>query len=708
MRLNRVLLLAATINIMIFALVFTISCSGDDGKNGKNGDNCIVEPDGNGWNVLCGDELVGRLQGPGDSQGAPGAPGSSGADGRDGSYCWLDGYDVRCGTGIGAGEVKGTLSACDIKSVNGNDYETQIVCSAANKVSLCDNIVFDPTKNFCKDDGHLDLIENNTGTCQDGTKYSKNSQYCGLKDAQAKKESPLPLCFGPANATKLRPNKPINAILDNAVSCAAAGGEYEGTTCYVSEWKDEYCQFVSPKLARIAGKDAEDGVDGYCGGKRYNEGKWEAKYCGYLQAAKSGYIKEAQTGLCDDFRSLVDPEFGLGPNSVAYGRGYCEVLIENKATNKTVYSEKLCDNLDKPNNGKWNGEYCGKTSATNENTKLYKGICDDGKGPHEFDYNGGYCTVTQANKVKGTTEYTTDWCRPGSGSGSSSTSASAKINEGSWKGEYCGYRNKNAEENTYKWDGLCDDGNASKKDQWNEDAYCQADRTGLTTLVTEVCEGDSARVNENEWKGEYCGFATATATEKTRLTGACSEGDGPNADVFGGGYCSANRKGELTYTTNFCGESGKVNEGEWKGEYCGFANATSSTADKVYDGICDDDNGPNESSFNAGYCQWKDETSTGTTLTNTLCGESKINEGSWKGEYCYSDDEVAVCTGGRVPVTDKKSTDPYTVRCKFTSRFVCADDNLGACDKDGCDDLGAGFVWDEAAFECRAAAPAPR
>jgi len=64
MRLNRVLLLAASFSFLIFAMVFTVSCSGDDGSKGDKGDPgtiCTVAPITGGYNVLCDGQIAGTL-----------------------------------------------------------------------------------------------------------------------------------------------------------------------------------------------------------------------------------------------------------------------------------------------------------------------------------------------------------------------------------------------------------------------------------------------------------------------------------------------------------------------------------------------------------------------------------------------------------------------------------------------------------------------
>jgi hypothetical protein len=766
MRLNRVLLLAATINILIFALVIT-SCSGDDGKNGKNGTGCYVREDGPGkWNVFCGDsdEPEGVLQGTGDLNGTNGA---NGTDGTDGTYCTLGtqttaGLSITCSNG-----TTGTLDACDAKNVGAQ--ELLISCGTNIKINICGGIVFDVSKKACPALGDLiDAVETE-GTCQDGKKYSTNTEYCGYASAAATaKRTKLTKCHytisngdqpneglaryvrtGLTGAdvseadkygTKLKCiaaggdavtnfiSTPGTEILDKCVfnqrndkalytstdDCYNAGGDVINSGSWSTNGKcifqgtNQYCRYTGPKLSHFPITSSER-----CAGATLNEGKWKGEYCGYLEkaAASSKSILKVQTGLCDDFDPDPTKLKNKGPNEDYFGAGYCTVTRDDKESGKTTFSDDFCGSgsKNKPNNLKWAKEYCGWTAPVMEadgitektpsrKEKVYADICDEGGGPQEAGYNKtNYCEVLFKDRFSGLTTVSTEPC-----------GKSGMPNKNTWQGQYCGYK-KNGDMQVYS--GICDDNVGPSQNEYNAAEYCQTKKDGKTFLSTTVCDiGEDKRINEREWKGEYCGFEDAEATETSKLTGACGDetDKGPNSESFGGGYCQAlDKKGNLEYTSAFCGESGKVNEGSWKGEYCGYESANSASADKVYTGACDLGGGPNADGFNAGYCRWTTETSIGTEFTDALCGTDKINEGEWKAEYCYADSKAAVCTGGRTPNTEKNSTDPFSVRCMFTNDpLVCSSSNLRFCDKDGCDDLGENYIWNEAAFECRELAEA--
>jgi len=773
MRLNRVLLLAATISMMMFALVFTISCSGDDGKNGANGKNCTAEPNSTGgWNVICegDDEPIGVLQGTGDRNGADGAPGQDGTPGKDGSFCILGnqtitGIEIKCN-----GEVKGNLDACTIENVQKQSWGTELLisCGKTTKISVCNGRIFDPIKKYCQStNGALGDAVDNTGKCQDGKTYSKSTQYCGYTSKTATKRTPLKKCTASGN----QPNEGTDntSTYSSASACIAAdgdavykqeyfqcwvggvnvgpsagGGDNSKTTetacksvnnsrvvyktvfdkCITNEWTAEYCKYYSPKsITEKAVVDSSYRCPALASGATVNEGKWQGQYCGYLEKANGkNLIQSVQTGLCDDFDdSSTGASAGKnkGPNEDAYGLAYCQVLWADKNKGTTTYSKDngvrngstgFCGvaSKNKINDGKWASQYCGYTkpeydkdnkpiAGTSKQEKIYTDICDDGNGPNKTAYNAGYCEVTYANRLSGSTTFQPTFC-----------GTSGKPNNNKWNWDYCGFKNKNSTSADRVYNqGLCGDGNGPSQNSWNPDEYCRArissdGKDSSTVLTTEACENGD-KVNIGSWKGEYCGYATETAEKTSRQTGGCTDDQGPNAEKFGGGYCKSDKDGITEYTSEFCGEDGTPNNGSWKSEYCGYENATSVTADKVLTGVCDNGIGPNESSFGAGYCRWTEETSKGTEWTDFLCGTDKVNEGSWKGEYCYSDLKPAVCTGGWLPNIDKKSTDPYTVRCTYTSTdLICSESNLAFCDKDGCEDLGAGFSWNEDAFECRA------
>jgi len=656
MRLNRVLLLAATINILIFALVLTISCSGENGARGNAGkEGCVVKENNDGnYDITCvidgEEEYVGTMW-------KNGVPGPQGPQGAAGENCWLgplssQGYEILCGS---AGTSKGYTSGCAIEIVDETASESTITCGK-NVVSLCGAIAFNPKEFLCTSSG---LVENSYEPAFCGTdkkEYNPAIQYCGWAKG------------------------------DDPADYEAYGTDFTGTTIYdicgpkgttpskpyEDDWSDDrYCRYYSKTEATIA----EDGLYDFCNGQRYNENSWKSQYCGFETATSAE--RKVLTGACDEQGDDGDTQ---GPNRIVFGQGYCEVQWDedNKKPKKTtVYSEALCGANGKPNDGKWKGEYCGHASASSPDgyrTKVWTGLCDDGKGPHYEKFNDGYCAVDFEKKALGKTELSEAFC---------DSARTLKPNEGSWKNEYCGV---DEEKKPVVYDGLCGDGSGPNQEEWNPKQYCVAtfDKRYETVLSdgSDACE-DGTKPNEGSFKYEYCGYAAKKTQDSktTKRTGGCDDGGGPDQDDFGAGYCTVtyddwiNKKG-TSYTDEYCGNgtgaANKMNEGSWKKQYCGYANKNSEEQDKVYSDMCDDGNGPFEDAYpatpqDAQYCSWESEDATGTSIATVGCGDNgtaRVNEGSWKGQYCFTGNSaVGTCTAGLVAITNAKSTDDPAIRC---------------------------------------------
>jgi len=664
MRLNRVLLLAATISMMMFALVFTISCSGDDGKDGKNGTSCTMQEEGSDWNIICGGEEVGTIHG------GDGKPGSNGTDGTDGDDCWLNrvgtSYEVRCGAGNG--QVKGNLDGCGLFTDEENKFLVTLTCGKS-EVNLCRNEIFDPTEDTCDENcsgsatscvisGGASVFKF-CGPANKAIKYNEKRQYCGYgKDDNEKYQIPA-------------------TVYNN---CGKPGDPMPNLTEYN---EDEYCRHMDSKTSKLAGLESGD----YCNGKPLNKDGWKTEYCGY--ASNEAKVKSVITGICDAPAESGGPQ---GPNEVAFGQGYCEVkwshrpiLKKGVIGNKTTYSENLCGTSEnnKPNNGTWKDEYCGYASGTSADgvrTKVYSGICDDTdsddaiKAPNMEGYNQGYCMADRGDTTKYTNE---NFCNE---------DPTKRPNDGKWKGEYCGYENETAAAAGKVYAGICDDDQGPNADGWNPKEFCEFDpSTGKTVRSENVCENGD-KINEYTWKSEYCGYGSKNATQTSKQVGVCDTGEGPNSVEFGGGYCTvppANRlTGKTEYTDEFCGTSGKVNEGKWNSEYCGYASGKSEDNDKVWKGACDDGDGKNKDEYGKeGYCQAASE-GAATTWSTNFCDavkkSGKYNEDGWKGQYCYPiNSGVNSCPAGMKQNISVASN--HTNRCVLPSTLErCNRDSLYA------------------------------
>ncbi len=221
MRLNRVLLLAATINILIFALVFTISCSnGDDGPRGKEGSHCTVDED---WNIVCDGDVVGALEGGNGPQGPKGAAGKAGDGCKLGDKVG-SGYQIICGA-AGSEEVKGTLEGCSVSFAG--DFEVDITCGS-NTVGICQGKTFDPETHYCyqvASSGSVEeLGEDSFGICN-GVRYNNKKQYCGFAEKDAEASTIYNLCRGANTTTDIEPNK--------------------------DQWNKEYCKFIQRVAAEM-------------------------------------------------------------------------------------------------------------------------------------------------------------------------------------------------------------------------------------------------------------------------------------------------------------------------------------------------------------------------------------------------------------------------------------------------------------------------
>jgi len=685
---NRVLLLAATINILIFALAFTISCSGDDGKNGKNGDSCTLTPheNDNDWDIVCGGKVVDQLH---DGDGASGTPGAQGPKGPNCSLSPKGGtLEISCEDG-----TIGTLESCGVTYLSSAEFAVK--CGVST-VYLCKGQKFEPTEQEC--DVTNGLKAANPQPCGDTT-YLPTRQYCGWGPNDTIAATPYDLCNGDRSITS-QPNE--------------------------NKYDAEYCMFTSAKTAI---NSATAGIRAYCNGAPINKDFWAGEYCGWSDDA---IVKGVLKGICD--QPLDNSESAIatlqangpsdanpqGPNQLVNGQGYC---VATKNGVKTQYSNDLCgtSSKNKPNEGTWKGQYCGYGPDAETRTVVYDStgtdrLCDDTdfsnpepeeriKAPHYKAYNDGYCGVTFEDRKKGTTKLLRTFC------GEDKTK---KPNELKWKNEYCGAASVEDEDNSKLYaGGLCDDGKGPNQSGWDPDQYCRAVKyvsesggiltldSVVTVLSTDIC-GNGSRINEGSWKAEYCGYNGEDAEESIVLLGACdynpSASDpalaaslrGPYSEDYKAGYCqvgppSSNPKVLSKYVKisaeTTCGNGEKINEVpiptapglpvvKWAGEYCGYdvAKDAPTFADaktKKKTGACGDGSGPDAGGKNDGYCSYASAEATYTTLSRTYCDAGKasvttpsvkINETAYKNEMCFDADYAkGTCIAGNYAVTAAKS-----------------------------------------------------
>jgi len=152
-------------------MVFTISCSGDDGKNGTDGVSCnaVTIPDV-GYDIQCGGVSKGTLY----FTGQKGDPGADGKDGKDGEGLPAGACYVAPASGVwhaycrdAAGEFQdaGSLGSeaptdpnnpippsggCLVRQEDPyNSYEIKIACDSSDPIYLCNGRVFSKTTYVC-------------------------------------------------------------------------------------------------------------------------------------------------------------------------------------------------------------------------------------------------------------------------------------------------------------------------------------------------------------------------------------------------------------------------------------------------------------------------------------------------------------------------------------------------------------------------------
>jgi len=694
MRLNKILLLAATINILIFALAFTISCSsGDTGNAGKDGNHCIVDDD---WYIICNGDKKNPLGPLVAGNGTPGLPGNPG---KQGDGCWLGdktdtGYEILCGSVGSAGEVKGTLDGCSVTYKS--KFEIDIVCGSA-ALGLCNGVPFNPDSSFCSqtasDATVITLDDSQFEWCGD-VRININKQYCGHSknedaEAQAQASTVYDICGYDKSNTPIKPNK--------------------------DSWDYQYCQYTDEKIARLAG--SADGTD-YCEGNldsgAVNKDYWKKEYCGWPD--KSNKRKVLQ-GVCDspgDAITGYDDASGeytttkaYGPSEVAAGQGYCEVkwadrngvTVNGKKTYKTTYSENLCGVTGTPNNKEWKNEYCGY-AAPNDliPTAIFKDMCDDGTRPYgrtdvyeglpnkaiSYDYSDVedpgfntdkkryFCGIqnkkksTQRPGITGTTLL--QYCEVKSGSASTWT----KYNDGSWKNEYCGFKKgigwtasngNDAGGYTYYGDkkkvapgsnaispkpdtlyknqtgfpALCDDGKGAFLKKYDKD-----DNNGL--------DPDD---DDNFWNG-YCIIDYSSASydpakpvgdAPTKITTVFC-GDSSRA-VPKGGYCGKNKASskDSVHTAGTCTKDGKgPHYGTYESRFCGY-ESKADVAKKATVALPYCVSGTTKTKYNTSgytqYCGYKDANSANVDkVYSNLCDDGEkpnavtTDKGNSAGRYC--------------------------------------------------------------------------
>jgi len=687
LQLNRVPLLAAGISVMVFALIFTISCSdGSDGKPGKNGVGCTIVKDGS-WKIFCDGVEKGELTGD-----APtGLPGDPGAPGRPGDGCVLGeknpvtaSYEILCGN-----TISGYLDGCAVNKFNSD--EISITCGST-AVGLCKGEVFNPETHKCGGSGVEDGPSTDNFLDCEGTTYDKRTHYCGFTKADT---------LDGANASH------IYEI------CNGINGTEKPNS---EKWKNEYCEYRGPDIFNAKASTT------VCGDStRINEGEWKGQYCGL--ASNLVKVTTALSGVCDFPGKARLAEGGssasIGPNQIAFGQGYCAINSEGK----TIYSEIRCGTVaNRPNDvsrlkpadiadiasgkKKFPREYCGfASSGSAVRDVLRSDMCDDGQGPDASSASFGYCGCIDADctypakiwvkssasgspylvpgeyhietsSATGGTQLLTTWCTAPDSKGKRSGP-----NAGTWKDEYCGYASNNSA-SSVSAKNICDyqtlfsssggtiyrvvysssaggvaaligrtSATGVHQDFYNSgyngttsaasQAFCTYDpnyRKTRTSGYDDFCtdpKGAITQLNKDKWKGEYCLDGNKLYKD------ACDDGKRPYSSSSATTYWFCGWTQSSSGSTLFakCGNGDKINETKWNGEYCGWDTGKSASSEsKKFGNLCGDGIGPNMLSSSSGgyytlggFCRRVSATST-TTIHSAFCGPT----GAYNNPYSSS------------------------------------------------------------------------
>jgi len=453
-------------------------------------------------------------------------------------------------------------------------------------------------------------------------------------------------------------NTPSNGLLKTMVDGACADGEgphaevYNKRYCWMEEKTSKYTTISDVFCETPDGPLPINKVDNKI---LTTSSDFKGEYCGYASKEDAAAIKISRlTGLCDD---------GVGPNAGSWTNDYCQADKDGFTTKVggiSAYCLKAGESYDtadvetaRINWLTWQDQYCGYSNKE-ANDSLVKtvqtGVCDNGSGPNAEAWNNEYCRAGRDGKTFVSGEH----C--GITEAAATADLAGSVNQGTWKNQYCGYASKEDFEAKIQTvlTGVCNtDGtntdigpNAfnNKYTAWLNE-YCQSDSTGITTVVgtgaapitDAYCLSDttgadydaapaSARINENTWKSEYCGFASKADLEAetkvfSKLTGICDDGGAPNSvasSSWVNEYCQVKEDDKLTgLTTKVGGGASTV--------YC------SETADVDF---------------------------------ADLSAEYRLNEKTWKGEYCFADKVKGVCTGGKVPASTSTNSDAPN-RCSY-------------------------------------------
>jgi len=515
--------------------------------------------------------------------------GEDGADGKDGASCTVQqtssGYDVLCGSEkVGelpnvaqgnagpagpAGPAGNDGVSCVLGNKQGSSYT--ILCGGQPRGTLdgCQVVSDDPNVIL------FDCGSTSVGVCNvtGGSQQAFNPEMSTCKD-----------------------NSGTVSLVSQTGTCTVIPSS---GTAVTYQKATQYCGY--------ADKSAYDSKTvsalPLCGDGKPNDEtttEWKDEYC---RASRT--VDEANTEVTGTTKYIT---------TFAVSQG---VLCDGD----TIYPEKV---MGATSSYSWVGNYCGYNTATDLKRTMVTGICDDNKGPYEEAFNFGYCQ--RGADAKGTVKVSGAEAFCGNG-----RVAANRINEGSWKYEYCGYEKPTAlvtgtgAAQVKKVTGLllptmtssvaairracaalspnadsldrravANGGNyATVAEMQAEFEYCQVDKDGNVKLAkpSENTCATNINLNELEWKGQWCGYTNQTANApslQTNTNSTCATlglNSTKPADANDVEYCQVDKDGKAKAakpSDNDCADNGvRINQDSWKAEYCGFKTATSTKKEVV-------------------------------------------------------------------------------------------------------------------------------
>jgi len=567
-----------------------------------------------------------------------------------------------CGTGAGPSEQAYGKKYCSMKAINHKYTDTtgtrclQGTITTVSSSSTSATVTYTDTSSVT-----LNRLDNKQTTVLSETDYLK--QYCGYEDASAISS----ITSGSTTTTVIKQSRLTGSLCDydaSGLNPASVGPNALQTG--TPTWRNEYCQGIKAsgktKLVGVSTSTYRDNVGVYCipdtagtttvltagPEARINEGRWSDEYCAYSD--KTDLSKFAiEDGTCDYDGS--GSASSVGPNAVetsgtaSWKNEFCQAIKDKPGKTKIVGITGTTYYANKD-------VYCVADTSTSYTASI------GGNFPPEARLNAGnewkdqYCgfaraaDMTSSPKVLSILTGTCDYDSSGTLSGIKAPNA---VGTTTWAAQYCQARTKDNDSTTVV-------GLISSASTWTDlvKIYCPGDTTGLTVqrvadslLALDASSLEAITINKGKWNNEYCGFESrADFSVLKDPSSDYNSTSNPRVGKFSRltGTCDKPSTGSFTAATRWVGPNAATlaaggGTTAWPNQYCKVMDRSSpkttiskSQKDDMY---CVDDE-----------TDWRDAGS-----------DKRLNEGTWKGQYCFADNAISTCSGGLVGNTSKKSTD---------------------------------------------------